>query len=162
MAFNWFRKKKKKKPIVDDSVILPSAKLLKKLLETWPDMNPGRLWPEDRSYVMPTRKELEEFVFKSKVDDYEYVPEIQDCGDFALFLHVDVIRERFKDYKDGKISKDQQYPWAFGQLWHQDSQIGYHAINICITKDEGVLLIEPQTDKIRKATRDMTIYFVRF
>lgn len=157
--FSWlFKKKKKPNPI---SVILQGNKLLVKLLDVWPKLNPGRLWLEDVNYIMPTRKELEAILFASKVDSYEYVPEIEDCGDFALLLHADVIRKRYKDYKAGKIHEDQQFPLAFGQIWYQDPIMGSHAINICITCDDGILLIEPQQDKIRKPDKNMTISFIR-
>ena len=160
--FGFLFEKKKSKPIIgDDQAILPGNKVLSKLLACWPKFNPGRLWEADNSYIMPTRVELEKLLFDSVVDSYGYVSEILDCDDAALLLHADIIKQRYKDYKSGKIPKDQQFPLAFGQIWYQSSR-GLHAVNICITRDEGVLLIEPQTDKIWKPKGDMFIDFVRF
>ena len=149
-------------PIVDDSVVLHGNMILGKLLKIWPRLNPERLWAADAKYIMPTRGELEKAVFESPVSGYEYVPEIEDCDDYALFLQADIIRKRYDDYKAGKIPKGQQYPWAFGQIWYDDPKIGSHAVNICITFDDGVLLIEPQTNKIRKPEKNIKISFIRF
>jgi len=161
MSFlDWFKRKKIEKPVVDPWEILPGNKLLGKLLEVWPNLNPGRLWKADKTYIMPTKEKLDEALFESKVDSYQYIPEIEDCDDFALLLHADIIRRRYDAYKAGKIPKDRSYPWAFGQIWYQSSR-GPHAINICITCDKGVLLIEPQQDKIWKPDKDMIIFFIR-
>ncbi|UCB50937.1 MAG: hypothetical protein JSW56_08820, partial [Deltaproteobacteria bacterium] len=70
--------------------------------------------------------------------------EIMDCDDHALILHAFVIQKRYRQVEKGKLKKPQWYPWAFGQAW------GYkfrgtkrsHAVNICITRDEKVLLID--------------------
>jgi hypothetical protein len=55
--FNWH--KRKEEPVVDTSVVLSGGKVLSKLLDTWPDLNPGRVWLADTNYVMPTSDELE-------------------------------------------------------------------------------------------------------
>jgi len=158
--FNWY-KRKKEPVVVDTSVVLPGNKVLNKLLEAWPWLNPGRLWPADTDYVMPLENELEWVVFNSPVIRYEYVPEIQDCDDAALLLHADIVRRRYDEYKKGKIPENEKHPWAFGEIWYQDPVRGPHAINLCITRDKGILLIEPQGGKIRKPQKDMTISFIR-
>lgn len=159
MLFSWFRKKKK--PIIgDDQAILPSNKMLNKLLLCWPKFNPGRLWKADGNYVMPTRDELTKLLFDSEINFREYVSEIQDCDDFALLLHAYVIKQRYEDYDTGKIPKGRRYPLAFGQIWYQSFQ-GPHAVNICITRDDGVLMIEPQTDRIWKPSKDLIVSFIR-
>jgi len=155
---NW-RKKKSQKP-KPNTTLLPSNRVLDKLLETWPDLNPGRLWKADAKYVMPTRKNLEKAIFKSPVSGYEYVSEIEDCDDFAILLHADIIRNRYDEYKKGEIPENNQYPWAFGQIWYRSS-IGMHAINLCITCDDSILFIEPQTRKIWKPKKDIFISFIR-
>ena len=161
MSFlNWLRRKKAQ-PIVNDSVVLTGNEIYNRLFEIC-DVKPKQLWFEDVKYVMPTRDELESTVLESKISTYEYIPEIEDCGDFALLLHAYTIRKRYADYKAGKIPKDQQYPWAFGQIWYIDSINGYHAVNICMTRDVGILLIEPQTGKTRKAEKNITVNFIRF
>ena len=156
----WFFGKKEQ-ALVDTQIVLKGSRVLGELLKIWPELNPGRLWLADSVYVMPTEKELKEILFRSKVDSYKYTKNIQDCDDYALFLHTDVILYRYENFKKGKIDKDQLYSWAFGQIWYKDSRIGYHAINICITRDKGVLLIEPQNDKIFKPKKDITIRFIR-
>ena len=157
--FHWFRKKK---PIDTKSITLTGNEIFNKLHNMWPSLTHGKIWFEDGKYLLPTRSELEKKLLESVVESYEYVPEIEDCGDFALLLHGDIIRSRYDDYKAGKIPDSQLYPWAFGQIWYQDTVMGPHAINICITSDEGILLVEPQSDEIRKATPNMVVFFIRF
>lgn len=154
-----FRKEKQLE--ADDQAILPGNKILGRLLEIWPELNPGYLWLADKTYIMPAKEGLKKLLFDSQIDRYAYKSELQDCDDYALLLHAYVIHERYKDFKEGKIPENQLYSLAFGQVWYRDKKIGYHAINICITCDKGILLIEPQQDKIWKPKKNMSIDFIR-
>jgi hypothetical protein len=64
----------------------------------------------------------------------------------------------------GKLKKPQWYPWAFGQAWghkFQGNKVS-HAVNIVITRDEKVLLIDTKRDRIWEADPDNDqITFVR-
>jgi hypothetical protein len=170
----WFHqlfKKEEQKP-VDISVMLPEYKVRLKLIEIWPELNPklnsGRLNVADVLYVMPSEKEVKKMLFDSQIDSYVHtahtispISGLLDCDDFALLLHAHVVKTRYNDFKAGKIPKSQLYPLAFGQIWYIDPKIGFHAINICITHDKGVLLIEPQNDKIWKAKKGTVVKLVR-
>jgi hypothetical protein len=156
----WFSRffKKEKQEIVTNGVILPGNKVLLKLFEVWPKFNPGRLYLADRTYVMPSKKEVEKLLFDSRIDEYVHTAHssspksgILDCDDFTLLLHAYVVRKRYEDFKAKKLPKDQQYPLAFGEIWYNDPNIGLHSINICFSRDKGILLIEPQSDEIWKA-----------
>jgi len=117
-------------------------------------------------YYLPTLTELREMVYKSKV--YEIVPE-QDlfmCADFALQLHAH-IKMLWKE-SGGNATI------AFGEAWGTRFNLykkgivilrGFeasHAVNFAITRDYGVVLIEPTSGKIWKATPgEDSIHFVK-
>ena len=161
--FSWLFKKKKKKPIhrKNDLNVITRNEVFKTIVDYWPKINPHNIKLADGMYVCPSRKEVEKILFDSKVDEHIYQDGILDCDDYALLLHAYVIRKRYKDFQEGKIDKEQRYPRAFGQIWHRDPKIGGHAINLCITSDKEILFIEPQTDKIRKASKEAIIDFIR-
>ena len=165
--FSWLFKKEEQKP-VGNGVILPEYKLRYKLADIWTDLNPGKIYLADLLYVMPSEEEVRKLLFDSQIDSYVHTAHtispksgILDCDDFALLLHAYVIKRRYEDFKKGRIPKDQLYPLAFGQIWYTDPKIGYHAINICITHDKGVLLIEPQNDEVWKADKDTPVRLIR-
>lgn len=152
---------KKEQKVVDKQVVLKRNMVLGKLLEVFPELNPLCLWPADSAYVMPTEKELKELLSLSTIESYDYVKDIQDCDDYALRLHAYVIEDRYKAFKEGRIVEGLRHSLAFGQIWYKDLRIGYHAVNICITCDKGVLLIEPQNDKIFKPKKNAVVSFIR-
>lgn len=158
--FDWFKRKKSHQTVASFGKILSGNKLLDKFLKAWPNMNSHKIKLADKNYIMPTEEELKKALFDSKVSSYQYVPEIEDCDDFSLLLHADIIRKRYDAYKAGELSKNQQYPWAFGQIWYQ-GPTGLHSANICVTCDKGILLIEPQQDSIRKLDKNTIISFIR-
>ena len=157
--FNWFRKKEYTYDY--DWPILPRNRVLGKLLGVFPEVNPSRVYLADNYYVMPSKAYIEQLLFTSQVDDRRYISEMQDCDDYALLLHAYVIRARYKMFEEDKIKKNKQYPLAFGQIWYKDKKTSLHANNICITHDVGILLIEPQADKIWKPKGDIFIDFIR-
>lgn len=157
--FSWFKKEEKPAPIGSNFLIC-GKELWDKLFAKWPNLNRHKVWFSDKGYILPTKKELEKAIFESPVSGYQYVPEIEDCDDFALLQHADIIRRRYDDYKAGRIPKNKQYPWAFGQIWYVSPQ-GPHAINVCVSSDKGVLVIEPQNRKIWEPEKDIVISFIK-
>lgn len=152
---------KKEQDLIDTQIVLQRNRVLGKLLESWPELNPGRIYLADSAYVMPTKEELKEILFRSRVNNKRYIKDIHDCDDYALFLHTDVISKRYEDFINGEIDEGLFYSWAFGQIWYKDSRTRHHAINFCITCNKGVLLIEPQNYKIFKPKKDAIISFIR-
>ena len=141
----------KKKEKVLQKNVLSHEEVIRKLCRAWPNLNTKCLQIADAYYVLPTRNELEKLLFDSSVTAKQYKKEVRDCDDFALLLHADVILSRYCE----------ELPWAFGQIWYQDKKIGGHAINLCITYDVGMLLIEPQNVKIRYPRKNMSIQHIR-
>ena len=161
MAFNWFRKKKKKPVIKDNEFhLIAREAVFGKFLSYWPKLNPASVHLGDDIYVMPSKEELKRLLHKSRVDEYIYSDGILECNKYALLLFADIVRERYKDFHAGNISKNQLYSLTLGQIWYRDPLIGSHAINLCITHDEGILFAEPQNDKIRKADKKVPVDFI--
>jgi hypothetical protein len=127
----------------------------------------NRVWPNFRNFVMPDefywlpkKKEVRKYLKESAFEKYKWQRSIFDCDDFALVLHAYIVEERYKNLN--KIPEKERFAWAFGQVWGvrfagKDLE---HAINICVTRDKGVQLIEPQRDKMwkAKAKRDIPLF----
>lgn len=118
-----------------------------------------KLWPQsyiamaDERYWKPTRREVEKLVQQGFIKRFLGTSELMDCDDQALILHAFVIQKRYRQVEKGKIKKPQRYPWAFGQAWGDQFQGNKtsHAVNICITRDEKVLLIDLKRNRIWEA-----------
>ena len=143
--------------------------LIKQLHALWPDLvdglpGPTNLAIPDNTYWLPSKRDLEWLVVDTFMEKYRYKAEVFDCDDFALVLHAFVVQNRYIEIEQRKLSKDEWFPWAFGQVWgtkFRGKPTG-HAINICLTRDEGVILLEPQNDQIWKADSNRDhVHFVR-
>jgi len=154
MKWPW----RKKKPIYQPNEFhtIKRLEIFEKLQCLWPKLSPSSVFMADETYVLPSRAEVEKALQDSKIDKYVYTDELWDCDNYALLLHAYVIRKRYEDFRKGKLAKEQCYSLAFGQIWTD-----IHAINIALTYDEDILLIEPQTDEIRKAEKGLNITFIR-
>jgi len=137
----------------------------------WPELNdslPGstNIAIPYGKYYLPSLTELRDMVYKSRV--YEILPE-QDlfmCADFALQLHAHIKMLWKENGGNATI--------AFGEAWGTRFNLykkgivilrGFeasHAVNFAVTRDYGVVLIEPTSGKIWKATPgEDTIHFVK-
>jgi hypothetical protein len=104
-----------------------------------------RPWVFDPIKDCPKLSELESVIRETSVETMK----LQDCDNYALQLHaaVDVRHQT----------------WAFGEIvGHVYGMFpGIHAMNVCICED-GVYLIEPKTDEIRPASKEiLDAFFVR-
>lgn len=110
----------------------------------------------DVAYWAPRYDEVQEMVGKNFVEKYKYAAEVFDCDDFALILHAFVRQEMYRQRKEVGKMESNFYPWAFGEIWGHKfmNHEGGHAVNICITKDRGLILIEPQGDRVWSPTKE--------
>ena len=129
-----------------------------------------RLWPNitvmgsDRNYWCPKQEEVKSLLWDTYIERYKYTVEIFDCDDFALLIHAFVAQERYRKMQDEKFSKEEWLPWAFGEAWGNkfDGQAYNHAVNICLTRDKGVIFVDPQNDQIWNGDPDSnSVYFIR-
>ncbi len=139
------------------------------LKDAWPEINSNNIKISDTWYIMPSDNELWKLVMDAGVNSFVHTYHIMDdcsqmfdCDDFALLLHSFVIKERYNQMVEQKLSKEECLPWAFGQIWCKGPTSDNHALNICITKDKGIELIYPQTNVIQPVKRGCSeISFVR-
>jgi len=102
----------------------------------------------DPVYYMPKFKDLKEFIRDDLGNEREFVDNLYACEEFSLSFLVALRQKRADDYLNNKLTNTMN--WAVGLVFTQ-SHSKLHYQNIAITEDQGVLLIEPQADKILHA-----------
>jgi len=118
----------------------------------WPHLVDGLPWATniaiaDEFYWAPRLDQLSELWNSTLVWQYQYNAEYMDCDDFSLLMHAGIVRDRYKQIQERGVPEHEWHSWAVGQCWGNKfrGQINGHAINIAITSDVGVVLIEPQS-----------------
>ena len=106
----------------------------------------------DKVYATPTESDAWSLLKDNYIEQYRYMTETFDCDDYALLLHAWVRQEQYRN--------KWEHPWALGEAW------GYfggekHALNVVVTADNGLMLIEPQSDGMRKNDKKDIFTFVR-
>lgn len=100
----------------------------------------------DSSYKLVDIERLKKFLKYNNTDRRVYKKIKHDCDDFSYILQGDVTRW------DSDL--------AFGIAWVHKPNGVYHAMNVCITTDYEVVLIEPQTDRIISVLVGWVLKFV--
>jgi len=140
----------------------------KQLQIIWPKLELDKnIWLADSEYWMPKRKDVEELLKASWVDKKKYIQSTWDCDNYALYLMAECHYLVAGLVWSELIKKEDALPWAFGECWgyfnvNWNEIVRKHAINIVLTEDDGILLIEPQTDEIWIPERKKdSIHYVR-
>ena len=129
----------------------------------------------DPKYFLPMLHELKQFLADDATSQKKYIEGKGDCNFFTSIVYAHC-RERTWD--------KEELPWAFGEAWgtkfegkHVSGQglvlengmlrsvdtIAQHAVNICLTSDFGLQLIQAQTDKTWAAKKlDDILVFAKF
>lgn len=119
------------------------------------------IWPTDPVSKQMSLSLLKDVVEACSVAHLDFTGTVWDCDNFALQLHAKVQKYQYDQLKTGKAGN---VPWAFGECMGTKfkGRTEDHAINISLT-DEGIYLVEPQTNEIWKAdkTKDSP-FFVKF
>jgi hypothetical protein len=135
---------------------ISSTKLSNEINKLWGYLikSNGLMMP-DGKYWAPNLKTLKKYIRNSQIYKYNYNLEWMDCDDFALLLHSDIVKRRYEKIINNKFEKKRRLPISFGQVWGSKFQgtPQMHAINICYTSDNGIMLIEPQTNNMWKASK---------
>lgn len=96
---------------------------------------------DDRYYYLPTAAELK-VVFDGRgalLDDPWH--EVFDCEDFAYSLRTDFALNRLINARQGMST-----PFAVGILWGGVRPVSRHVLNVAVTADAGVLLLDGDLD----------------
>lgn len=108
--------------------------ILEELLEV--GLGQAKLYLADRDYYLPTLQDIFDFLDGDETDKEHYTKgsDYYDCDDFSFRL----------------MGQFQVKPWSAVPLaivWS-----GVHAYNLIIVTQDGVFLIEPQTDRVFRPT----------
>ena len=96
-----------------------------------------RIFVEDAHVDLVADKAINEFLTFDQTDSLEWKEEVQDCGNFALYLHANA--KRWFAKKNINV--------AFGMIWTYSTNIKEgHAFNFFINPDFQVRYREPQSD----------------
>lgn len=102
----------------------------------------------DGNYDLPSLPSLISFLKYDTTNLLEYVPETVDCDDFARILQGDVLKTIASQHK-GEVGNGIAFGTLYGDISLDGVEEPYpHAMNVCITADHRVILIEPQTDQV--------------
>lgn len=119
---------------------------IKKLVRNATGCSYSHIYIPDKHMDLVNENDAKEFLKQDLVDRENYVPERFDCDDFARNLYNNA-----RNY--GLKIKNKNWYWA--DVWTKG-----HALNLYVTEDFKVVIVEPQTDEettIRGKTR-----FVKF
>ena len=123
------------------------------IAKTWPTTWPRlkrNTWLFDMHYWLPTREEIEKFLDESRVDRMKYISEISDCDDRALQLYSEAKRVRSIMAEYQEIPREEWFSWPLGRAMGMEFR-GMrmpHSVNFVRTRDSGLLMIEPEDDRI--------------
>jgi len=100
----------------------------------------------DSHYWLLTRRDVEWILSNTWINSYKQHLEGMDCDDSALLFHAFCRQERYKRMREA--GKSSWFSFAIGQAWGTKfkGQVSGHALNIAITRDEGIILMEPSND----------------
>jgi len=107
--------------------------IVEKLIEHFPY---AKLYISDRYYWVCPKQTIRDFLAMDDTDKEKYIYESHDCDDFSFRLM-------------GQFHKKPYSALAFGIAWSN-----VHAYNVVVVTEEGVFLVEPQTDALIPFTDD--------
>jgi len=127
-------------------MILTSKEIREELSKEWANL----VWMllTDPEYYAPSYEKIKTFVKQEQGDKRKYIPNIYECEEFSLSFMTTLRRMRADDWLEGQT--EHRLNWAVGLILTQDGD-KIHYKNVCISNNEGVLLIEPQVNLIEKA-----------
>jgi hypothetical protein len=145
-------------------MIVNQEEVERKLVEVYPNLIEENVWPTDTKYLLPVLDEVVSAIERNSVKDLPYVSNIGECEEFALYLHAAIKKERHLNWEN--LPKEERYNWAFGEaIGFRFDLLGSqnHTMNIVITSDFEVRVIEPRNNGIQMADVDkFSAFFVKF
>jgi len=138
-------------------MLITSSDIRTILRKVWPEIQ--FIWLQDKTYVKPLIKDIEDLVIKSEIFKLRFNGELMDCDDYALLENAYVKRRRI-DISDS-LSANDSFHVTFGEAFGDSIKgLENHTLNICIAQ-EGVFLIEPQTCESWQPTKNDNILIVK-
>ena len=128
-------------------MLIKSKFLRRKIREVWPDLSLQKITPWDPIYWLISEKTIGDLIDKSNVSGMDFIPQFNDCDNFALQFQAEVRRKRYLAYKTaqkgGDIPEELRYPVAvaiaWGSMWRGMSK--NHVANLFVCR-EGIYLAD--------------------
>lgn len=142
-------------------MIVKSKFLREEIIKVWPNLKPQNIIPWDPVYWLISEETIGSLIEKSNVPEMDFIPNINDCDNFALQFQAEVRRKRYLAYKTaqegGEVPEELRYPVAIaishGTMWRGMSK--NHVANLFVCQ-EGVYLADttPMEKRYWKATAE--------
>jgi len=97
--------------------------------------------PTDNIYQIPTLKDIKNFLKTSVIDKIRYIKEALDCEDFAELLKCELRKIALGNLTFGTMEVN-----LYGKDFN--GTFGAHALDIVLTQDNKIRIIEPQNDNL--------------
>ena len=125
--------------------MLSSDEIRAKLKHYWPNLGGwfkcNRIWLKNQWYETPTLSQLNKALNACRIN-LPYTQNLNECDNFALFLHAKAKEYQVKNYPQSK------YTWAFGDfVAKRRGLLGdtIHSACFCFSEN-GFYIVEPTTD----------------
>ena len=138
-------------------MIIQTNHIREQLNKIWPDLKFVVL--SDPTYFQPTLQQLSDKLNEFKKLDYKYIKNLFECEEFALAFMTYCRSTRAKEYN----GSDPRFNWPLGIVVGTkfNGELINHWICICLVKDLGLLLIDPQDGAKWQPSKDRdNIYFL--
>ena len=142
-------------------MITTSTALRDRVKEIWPNLQQKNIIPWDPTYWIIFKGTIGSLIEKSTVHEMDFIPNFNDCDNFALQFQAEVRRKRYLAYKTaqerGSIPEEFNYPVAIaiahGTMWRGMSK--NHVANLFVCQ-EGIYLADltPMEKRYWKADPD--------
>ena len=136
-------------------MLVSSEEMRQEAKKLWPDLD--NIWLMDKVFTAPRPEVFQEALRLSNVPSMEFIPEANDCDDFALQFMAEVRRKRYFQYVNKQLTRENYKPisatFGFGDQFRGISKI--HVANPCFTED-GFYMIDttPGENRMWKAKTD--------
>lgn len=134
----------------------------KEIQKIWTGLDYIWLW--DTVFWKGTKFQVEKLMESSNVKTMDFIPEFNDCDNFAAQFKEEVRRIRYFSWKQGNLPKDQRYPFAIfivaGTMFREISK--NHVANLVLLQ-EGIFIVDmtPGERRMWKASKENDdLYFV--
>ena len=129
----------------------------------WPDLDMVILL--DSNFVVPKVSDIEKMFKASKIREMQFIPEFNDCDNFALYFLAEVRKNCYDMLMSREISPEDMFPWTISLAVcnvTRDIDI-IHAVNLALC-EEGIYMfdITPESDRFWKASAKSDNPFILF
>lgn len=102
----------------------------------------NRVWLDDNVYFLPQKKTIESLLWWDGTNAYPYGGEGRDCDNFAKILQGRALEACMLN----DCARGIAFGIVSGQFVMKGKLSEEHQMNLCVTADRKVWLIEPQSD----------------